>query len=155
MANPPCVNKSEAHPSNPEEQPCANLSSLTFEGQQLNREKQMQTLSERIATRIQNLPKATTASRNRSTFIALRPEIQQAYSDGWSLLAIWKLLHEEQRIPFTYQAFRRYAHQLIDKPAFAQKGIPLLQHKVEAVQKQTNANQSFSYNQNQSKSLLS
>lgn len=76
----------------------------------------MKTLSDRIAARIQRLPRASIAARNRSAFLALREEIQQAYSDGWSLLAIWKLLHEEQRIPFTYQAFRRYARQLIDAP---------------------------------------
>jgi len=77
----------------------------------------MKTLSDRIAARIQRLPRASIAARNRSAFLTLREEIQQAYSDGWSLLAIWKLLHEEQRIPFTYQAFRRYARQLIDAPA--------------------------------------
>lgn len=80
----------------------------------------MRTLSDRIAARIKRLPKASVAARNRSAFISLREEIQQAYSDGWSLLAIWKLLHEEQRIPFTYQAFRRYARQLITAPQSSQ-----------------------------------
>lgn len=73
-------------------------------------------LSQRIAARVQQKPDASVAARNRSAFLALREEIQQAYSDGWSLLAIWKLLHEEQCIPFTYQAFRRYSRQLIDIP---------------------------------------
>lgn len=76
----------------------------------------MQTLSDRIASRIQRLPKASTAARNRSAFLSLREEIQQAYTDGWSLLAIWQALHDEQRVPFTYQAFRRYARQLIVSP---------------------------------------
>lgn len=79
----------------------------------------MGTLSERIAERIQNKPAASTAARNRSTFLFLRKEIQQAYTDGWSLLAIWKTLSDEGRISFTYQAFRRYARQLIDTPASA------------------------------------
>lgn len=70
-------------------------------------------LSQRIAARVQQKPNASVAARNRSAFLALREEIQQAYCDGWSLLSIWKQLHEEQRIPFTYQAFRRYARQLI------------------------------------------
>jgi len=74
------------------------------------------TLSDRIAARIQRMPATSIAARNRSAFVSLREEIQQAYSDGWSLMAIWKLLHEEQRIPFTYQAFRRYARQLITAP---------------------------------------
>ncbi|WP_417663136.1 TraK family protein [Pseudomonas sp.] len=74
------------------------------------------TLSERIAAHVMRKPDASIAARNRSAFISMREEIQQAYSSGWSLLAIWKLLHEEQRIPFTYQAFRRYARQLITAP---------------------------------------
>lgn len=74
------------------------------------------TLSDRIAAHVLAKPDASIASRNRSAFISMREEIQQAYSNGWSLLAIWKLLHEEQRIPFTYQAFRRYARQLITAP---------------------------------------
>lgn len=79
----------------------------------------MRTLSERIAERIQNKPAASTAARNRSTFLSLRKEIQQAYTDGWSLRAIWKTLFDEGRISFTYQAFRRYARQLVDNPASA------------------------------------
>ena len=77
----------------------------------------MGTLSERIAARTQLKPTASTAARNRSVFISLRKEIQQAVTDGWSLLAIWKTLFEEGRISFTYQAFRRYARQLIDSSA--------------------------------------
>ena len=95
------------------------------------------TLSDRIAARIQRLPKANIAARNRSAFLAHREEIQQAYSDGWSLLAIWKLLHEEQRIPFTYQAFRRYARQLIDAPQPAQRAVQSLAGAKASALKQT------------------
>ena len=73
-------------------------------------------LSERIAARIQQQTDASTAARNRSVFISLREDIQQAVTDGWSLLAIWQVLFDEQRVTFTYQAFRRYARQLIDSP---------------------------------------
>jgi len=73
-------------------------------------------LSERIAARIQQQTDASTAARNRSVFISLREDIQQAVIDGWSLLAIWQVLFDEQRVTFTYQAFRRYARQLIDRP---------------------------------------
>lgn len=76
----------------------------------------MRTLSERIAARIQQQTDASTAARNRSVFISLREDIQQAVIDGWSLLAIWQVLFDEQRVTFTYQAFRRYARQLIDSP---------------------------------------
>jgi len=94
-------------------------------------------LSQRIAARVQQKPGASIAARNRSTFLAFREEIQQAYSDGWSLLAIWKLLHEEQRIPFTYQAFRRYARQLIDAPQPAQRAVRSLAGEKASALKQT------------------
>lgn len=81
----------------------------------------MGTLSERIAARTQLKPTASTAARNRSVFISLRKEIQQAVTDGWSLLAIWKTLFDEGRISFTYQAFRRYARKLVDKPVSASR----------------------------------
>lgn len=73
-------------------------------------------LSERIAERVQQKPSASIASRNRGLFISQRNEIQQAYNDGCSLLAIWRVLHDEQRIPFSYQAFRRYSRKLLKTP---------------------------------------
>ncbi len=94
-------------------------------------------LSQRIAARVQQKPGASIAARNRSAFLALRDEIQQAYSDGWSLLAIWKLLHEEQRIPFTSQAFRRYARQLIEAPQTAQRAVQSLAGAKTSALKQT------------------
>lgn len=78
-------------------------------------------LSERIAARIQQQTDASTAARNRSVFISLREDIQQAVTDGWSLLAIWQVLFDEQRVTFTYQAFRRYARQLIDSPTTVER----------------------------------
>lgn len=89
------------------------------------------TLSERIAERVGREPSGSAASRNRSAFLALRDDIEQAARDGWSLLAIWKILHEEKRITFTYQAFRRYFRKLIDNaPSATRRKAP----KVEASQ---------------------
>ncbi|WP_139199085.1 TraK family protein [Pseudomonas panipatensis] len=80
---------------------------------------QTKSLSERVAERVLRKPNASVAARNRSVFLSLRLEIQQAYTEGWSLLAIWKTLFDENRVSFTYQAFRRYARQLIDSPTSA------------------------------------
>lgn len=80
---------------------------------------QNKSLSERVAERVLRKPNASVAARNRSVFLSLRFEIQQAYTEGWLLLAIWKTLFDENRVSFTYQAFRRYARQLIDSPTSA------------------------------------
>ena len=108
----------------------------------------MGTLSERIAARTQLKPTASTAARNRSVFISLRKEIQQAITDGWSLLAIWRTLFDEGRISFTYQAFRRYAHQLVDNPASASSSEHQTRETLEAVA------DAFAFSTEPSKGLL-
>lgn len=45
--------------------------------------------------------------------LALRADIQQALSDGWSVLAIYQTLHDEGHVTFSYQAFRRYVNRLL------------------------------------------
>ncbi len=46
----------------------------------------------------------------------LRDEIKQALDDGWTVAQIYRLLYEEGKVPFSYQAFRLYANSLILNP---------------------------------------
>ena len=114
----------------------------------------MKTLSERIAARAQQMPSASAAARNRSVFLALREDIQKAHADGWSLLAIWQTLFDEQRVSYTYQAFRRYARQLIDSPNTSERSTRQPRHKPAANQKQPSRAQSFAFNPTPSKEHL-
>lgn len=109
-------------------------------------------LSERIAARIQQQPSASTAARNRSVFISLREDIQQAVTDGWSLLAIWQVLFDEQRVTFTYQAFRRYARQLIDSPTVERNCQP--RHEAKPAQTPITATRPFAFNPTPAKEHL-
>ncbi len=71
----------------------------------------MKTLSERIAERARM--KSSLAPRsNRAVVLALRADIQQALDDGWSVLTVHQTLHDEGRVTFSYQAFRRYVNQI-------------------------------------------
>ena len=72
----------------------------------------MKSLSERIA---ENAMKSSAGrnDRNRAAFILVRADVKKAVEDGYSLLAVWETLHEEGRIPYTYQTFRRYARALL------------------------------------------
>ena len=70
------------------------------------------TLSERIAERAANITPGRNA-RNRAAFILIRADVLKAVDDGYSLFAIWETLHEEGRIQYTYQTFRRYARILL------------------------------------------
>lgn len=72
----------------------------------------MKNLSERIAD---SALKSSTGrnDRNRAAFILVRGDVSNAVENGYSLLSIWETLHEEGRISYTYQTFRRYARLLL------------------------------------------
>lgn len=79
-------------------------------------------LSERIAARV--VGKRAPGDRshgdenqNRAIFLALRPDIKQALEDGWAIKSVWETLHEEGKVTFGYDAFRRYTKHLILQPA--------------------------------------
>lgn len=86
------------------------------------------TLSARIAERAQK-PRASTRERNRAVFLALRAEIQQALADGWPVATIWRTLKEEQKVEFSYQAFRLYVKKLVGSSARASTTPPPLPQK--------------------------
>ena len=54
--------------------------------------------------------------KNRSAFLALREDIKEAMIDGWALKQIYRTLHCQNKIAFSYQTFVNYANELILKP---------------------------------------
>jgi len=50
---------------------------------------------------------------NRAVFLGIRDGVQKALDDGWSVLAIYNVLHDEGTVLFGYQAFRRYVNELL------------------------------------------
>jgi hypothetical protein len=72
-------------------------------------------LSARIAERIAR-KKPVGNVRNRAAFLALRGEVKQAIEDGWPVKTIWETLHDEEKVAFSYQAFRGYVNRLILSP---------------------------------------
>ena len=73
-------------------------------------------LSARIAERIARKKPAGNV-RNRAAFLALRGEVKQAIDDGWPVKTIWETLHDEEKVAFSYQAFRGYVNRLILSPS--------------------------------------
>jgi aerobic-type carbon monoxide dehydrogenase small subunit (CoxS/CutS family) len=60
------------------------------------------------------------ANKNKSTckqflpaFIALKPDIEQALKDGWTIRQIWNILHQEKKIKCSYQWFRTLVNRHI------------------------------------------
>ena len=68
----------------------------------------VKSLSERIAARA-----TTKKAQNRSAFLALREEINQAVLDGWSIKTIWETLQAEGKISFGYETFIKYVNSHI------------------------------------------
>jgi len=65
---------------------------------------------ERLSARIKVRSKRS-LNHNAVAFAALHDEIVEALSEGYSLKAIWEMLHEEGKIPFKFDAFLRHARQ--------------------------------------------
>ncbi|OQW55396.1 MAG: hypothetical protein A4S17_14280 [Proteobacteria bacterium HN_bin10] len=82
-------------------------------------------LSARIAAHVRQHP-GSPRERNRAVFLALLPEIRQALDEGWSVITIWRTLHAEQKVTFSYQAFRLYVKKLILAPARGTPSTPSL-----------------------------
>ena len=57
-----------------------------------------------------------TGVKNRVLFLALREDIKEAMKDGWALKQIYRTLHSQKNITFSYQTFVNYANELILKP---------------------------------------
>lgn len=82
-------------------------------------------LSARIAERIARKKPAGNV-RNRAAFLALRGEVKQAIDDGWPVKTIWETLHDEEKVAFSYQAFRGYVNRLILSPSANGEATPLV-----------------------------
>ena len=72
-------------------------------------------LSVRIAAR-EVAKKPSPYAINRAAFLALRQDIKDAMADGWNVMSIWETLHEEGKVSFGYEAFRKYVNRLILLP---------------------------------------
>ncbi len=73
-------------------------------------------LTELIAEEEKKRKQKGTGVKNRVVFLALREDIKDAMKDGWALKQIYRTLHSQKNITFSYQTFVNYANDLILKP---------------------------------------
>lgn len=69
-------------------------------------------LTERIAAR-KLKKKPSQAAINKALFLALKDEIKEAMGDGHNVFCIWETLHEEGKLKFSYETFRKYVNRII------------------------------------------
>ena len=73
-------------------------------------------LTEPIAEQETKRKQKGTGVKNRAVFLVLREDIKEAMADGWALKQIYRTLHTQKKITFSYQTFVNYANDLILKP---------------------------------------
>ena len=83
-------------------------------------------LTELIALAEMQRRQQGTGIKNRSAFLALREDIKEAMLDGWALKQIYRTLHTQQKISFSYQTFVNYANELILKSKQAPNATKIL-----------------------------
>lgn len=69
------------------------------------------TLSERVALFTDK--NKNTGKQFLPVFIALKPDIEQALQDGWTVHQVWITLHDEGKIKCSYQWFRTLVNRHI------------------------------------------
>ncbi len=73
-------------------------------------------LTELIAEEETKSKQKGTGLKNRAVFLVLRDDIKEAMKVGWALKQIYRTLHTQKKITFSYQIFVNYANDLILKP---------------------------------------
>lgn len=112
----------------------------------------MKSLSERIGERVRKgSPSAPHA--NRAIVLALRRDIQTALDDGWSVLAIYQTLHDEGKVNFSYQAFRRHVNRIFFNNAESRHGCSGTTKSAQKISQRTSGT-GFSFNANPDKEDL-
>jgi hypothetical protein len=79
--------------------------------------------------------------------LALRGDIQAALNDGWSVLAIYQTLHDEGKVDFSYQAFRRHVNRIFLNNAESRRGCSGTTKAAKKIAQSTSS-QGFSFNKN-------
>jgi hypothetical protein len=99
-------------------------------------------LTELIALAEMQRRQQGTGIKNRSAFLALRDDIKEAMLDGWALKQIYRTLHTQQKISFSYQTFVNYANELILKSKQAPNATKILNQcaKQETPEQKSNFN---------------
>lgn len=106
----------------------------------------MKSLSERIGEKARKTASCAPHA-NRAIVLALRGDIQAALNDGWSVLAIYQTLHDEGKVNFSYQAFRRHVNRIFLGNTEQRRGYPGATNATEK-NTQSRSSKGFSFNAN-------
>ena len=54
-------------------------------------------------------------TRSLALFLTYRDDIRELHNNGWNYADIWRAMHKEEIVPFSYSSFLRYARKYIDQ----------------------------------------
>jgi hypothetical protein len=74
-------------------------------------EKDIDAFLERIGKRLRERPRASHSGKHRAAFTALRPLIEATLAQGYTMMATWEALREENELSMSYETFRTHCQR--------------------------------------------
>jgi hypothetical protein len=74
-------------------------------------QKDIDAFLERIGKRLSERPRASHSGKHRAAFTALRPLIEATLAQGYTMMATWEALREENELSMSYETFRTHCRR--------------------------------------------
>jgi hypothetical protein len=73
--------------------------------------KDIEAFLERVGKRLSESPRASHSGKHRVAFTALRPLIEAMLGQGYTMMATWDSLREENELSMSYETFRTHCQR--------------------------------------------
>lgn len=74
-------------------------------------QKDIDAFLERIGKRLSERPRASHSGKHRAAFTALRPLIEATLAQGYTMMATWEALRDENELSMSYETFRTHCRR--------------------------------------------
>ena len=74
-------------------------------------QKDIDAFLERIGKCLSERPRASHSGKHRAAFTALRPLIEATLAQGYTMMATWEALREENELSMSYETFRTHCQR--------------------------------------------
>ena len=74
-------------------------------------QKDIDAFLERIGKRLSDSPRASHSGKHRAAFTALWPLIEASLAQGYTMMATWNALREENELSMSYETFRTHCRR--------------------------------------------
>ena len=74
-------------------------------------QKDIDAFLERVGKRLSERPRASHSGKHRAAFTTLRPLIEATLAQGYTMMATWEALREENELSMSYETFRTHCRR--------------------------------------------